>query len=99
VGGNGVPGAGGNQDGVAGADRPGRAVDFHFAGALKDEVKLLREPVVMSLGGAAGGDPGLGEGLLLDRRIRAVEDAADGGAVLGGERRLIFQVEHGHGGK
>src|SRR3981081_3670558 len=46
-----VPGAGGDQDGVARADHLAVAVDLHPAGALQDEVDLLRCAVVVALRG------------------------------------------------
>ena len=97
--GDGVPCARRNEDGIAVADGACGAVDLHFARAFEDEIKLLREPVVMPLRGRAGGHAGLGERLLFYGRIGAVEDAADGRAVLGGEGFLVGEVEHGHGGK
>ena len=94
AGGDGVPGTRRDEDGIAGADGARLAVDLHFALALEDEIKLLCEPVVMPLRGRAGGDLRLGEALLFDRGIGAVEDAADGRAVLGGEGFLVGEAEH-----
>lgn len=96
---DGVPCAGRDEDGIAGHDRARFAVDLHRPAAFEDEVKLLRQPVVMPLRGAARRDARFGEALVLHGRIRAVEEAADGGAVLGGEGRLVGEWEHGHAGK
>ena len=80
-----VPGRRGDQNGVTGTDGSGFAVDLHGAVAFQDEVKLLAEFVVVAFGGAAGGDGGFGEALVFDGCVGPVEDAADLGAILGGE--------------
>ncbi len=93
-----MPCAGWNENGVARADLPLCAVDFHEARAFEDEIEFLGDPVKVSLGGIPCGDPGLGETLVLHRCIGAIENAADGGAVLGGKRRLLIEVLDKHGG-
>ena len=93
---DGVPCAGRDEDRVAGADGARLSVDFHFTAAAEDEIKLLGESVIMALRGSACGDLRLGEALVFDGRVGSVEDAADGGAVLGGEGFLVGEVEHGH---
>ena len=87
IGGSGdlVPSTGGNENGVADFDRAGVAVEFHGAGAGKEEVNFFGEFVVMAVGGFTGWEEGFGEALIGDRGVGAVEDAADGGAVFGGE--------------
>lgn len=97
VGGDLVTGAGGDEDGVAGADVSGGALDFHAGGALEEEIKFLADFVVMAVGGLSGCHGGFGEALLFDRGVGAVEDAADGGAVLSGEGALIFDLPDYHG--
>ena len=99
VGGELVPGGAGDEDGVAGGDGLGFAVEFHEAGACEDEVEFLAELVVVALGGGAGGEGGFGEALELDGGVGAVEDAADGGAVLGGEGGLGGKRVDCHGGR
>lgn len=84
-----VPGARGNEDGVAGVDGLSGAIDFHFGGAFEDEVEFLTEAMVVAFGGAAGGECGFGEGLVLDRGVGQVEQATNGGAVFGREGRLL----------
>ena len=84
-----MPGNGWDEDGIARGDGARFAVYLHGAVAFEDEVELFTEPVVVALGGAAYGDGGLGEGLMLHGGICAVEDAADGAAVLGGEGGLV----------
>lgn len=85
-----------NQNGVTRTDGAGFAVDLHGSLAFEDEVELFAELVVVAFGGLADGDSGFGEALVLHGRVRAVEDAADGAAVLGGERRLRGKLVDGH---
>lgn len=99
VGGDLVPGGSRDEDGVAGGDGFGFAVEFHEAGAFEDEVEFLTDLVVVALGGTAGGEGGFGQALELDGGVGAVEDAADGGAVLGGEGRLGGKRVDCHGGR
>jgi hypothetical protein len=87
-----VAGAGRDEDGVTGADVAGFAVDFHERGPFEEEVEFFAEPVVVAVGGLAGGHGGFGEALFFDRGVGAVEDATDGGAVFGGEGALIFEL-------
>ena len=92
-----MPGSGWNEDGIAGGDFAGFAVDFHHTLAFEDEVEFFAELVVMPFGRLADGDGGFGEALVLHRSIRAVEDAANGAAVLGGEGCLRGKRVDGHG--
>jgi len=94
-----VAGAGGDEDGVAAGDVAGFAVDFHDGVAFEEEVEFFAEFVVVAVGGLAGGHGGFGEALLFDGGVGAVEDAADGGAVLGGEGALIFELLDYHAGR
>lgn len=92
-----MPGAGWDEDGVAGSDGARFAVDLHHARALQDEVELLGQLVMVPLGGSTGGNRRLGERLLLHGRIGAVEDAADRGTVLGREGLLPGKLVDRHG--
>jgi len=91
-----MPSSGRDQNGVAGSDFAGFAVDFHGTLAFEDEVEFLAEFVVMALGGPTDGDGGFGEALIGHRRVCAVEDAADGAAVFGGEGILLGKLVDGH---
>src|SRR4030095_7904297 len=93
-----MPGARGNQDGVARTNRARLAVDLHAPATFEDEVELLGELVVMTLRRATRGDARLGEALILHWRITAIEDASDGRAILGGKRSLRVECKHGHAG-
>lgn len=93
-----VPGARRDEDGIANGHGAFFAVDLHGALAFEDEVEFLTQLVVVALGGAADWDGGFGEALVLHGGIRAVQDAADGAAVLGGEGRLLGKLVQGHGG-
>jgi hypothetical protein len=94
-----VAGADGYEDGVAGGDVAGGAVDFHEGGAFEEEVEFFAEFVVVAVGGLAGGHGGFGQALFCDGGVGAVEDAADGGAVFGGEGALIFELLDYHRGR
>src|SRR3981081_3823632 len=72
-----VPGAGGDQHGVARADRLGVAVDLHPAGALQNEVDLLGGAVVVALRRLVGLERRLGEALHL-----GATELTNGRAVL-----------------
>jgi hypothetical protein len=87
-----VAGAGGNEDGVAGADVTGFAIDVHEGRALEEEIKFLAEFVVVAFGGLTRSHGGLGQTVFFHGRIGAVEDAANGGAVFGREGALIFEL-------
>ncbi len=91
-----MPGAGGNEDGVAGIDGLTGAIDFHFGGAFEDEVEFFAEAMVVAFGGAAGGEGGFGEGLILDRGVGQVEQASNRGAVFGREGRLLGEGADDH---
>ena len=92
-----VPGAGGNEDGITWGDSAGFAIDFHGAVAFEDKVELLTELVIVTLGRLSNGDGGLGEGLVLNRCVRLIQDAADRAAVFGGEWRLLGKLVDRHG--
>ncbi len=93
-----MPSSGWDQDGIAGRDEALFAIDLHGALTFQDKIKLLAELVVVALSGTADGDGGLGEALVLHGSVRAVEKAADGAAVLGGEGFLLGKRVDGHAG-
>ena len=91
-----MPGTWGNEDGVAGVDGLSGAIDFHFGRAFEDEVEFFTEAMVVAFGGAAGGEGGFGEGLVLDRCVGQVEQASNRGAVFGREGRLLGEGTDDH---
>ena len=93
-----VPGAGGDQDRIAGPDLAFEPIDLHHAAALEQEVEFLAVLVPVALGRAAGGEGGLGQALVRYRGVREVENAADGRAVFGREGRLLLKGADFHGG-
>ena len=80
-----VPGSPWDEDGVTGGDFAGGAVDFHGAGAFEQKIKLLAQFVVVAVGGGPHREGGLGQTLVLDRGICAIQDTAYRGAVFGRE--------------
>lgn len=92
-----VPGAGGNEDGITWGDSAGFAIDFHGAVAFEDEVELLTELVIVTLGRLTNGDGGLGERLVLNRCVGLIQDATDRTAIFGGEGCLLGKLVDRHG--
>ena len=92
-----MPGAGGNEDGITWRDSAGFAIDFHGAVAFEDEVELLAELVIVTLGRLTDGDGGFGEGLVLNRCVGLIQDAADRAAVFGCEGCLLGKLVDRHG--
>jgi len=92
-----VPGARGNEDGVAGIDCLCGTIDFHFGRAFEDEIEFFAEAMVVAFGGTAGGEGGFGEGLILDGGVSEVEQASNCGAVFGREGRLVGEGADDHG--
>ena len=54
------------------------AIEFYLARAFEDEIKLLRDLVIMPLCPASRGDARFRKALVLDGRIRAIENGAFG---------------------
>ena len=71
---NGVPRAGRDENRIARADGTLFAVEFYFAHAFEDEIKLLCDLMIMPLCFAACEDARFRQALVLDRRVRAIED-------------------------
>ena len=94
--GDGVPGTRRDEDRVSTCDLAGLAIDLDHARAFQDEVKLFRCLVVVPLGGTSGGHLRLCEALLLHGSVRPIENAADGGAILGDEGDLFGELDNGH---
>ena len=72
-----MPRAGRDEDRIARADRAMFVVEFYLACAFEDEIKLLRDLVIVPLCPAACGDARFRKALVLDGRIRAIEDRTD----------------------
>ena len=54
------------------------AIEFYLARAFEDEIKLLRDLVIVPLCPASCGDARFRKALVLDGRIRAIENGAFG---------------------
>ena len=93
---DGVPGARREKDGVAWENGARLAVDVYGSMPVEDEVDLFSALMVMPLGEVAGGQAGFGQALVLHGRIGPVENAANGGAIRGGEGRLSIQIANFH---
>ena len=93
-----MPGPGGQENGVARPDRARLAVNFHLGLSFEDEIDLLGQFVMMTLGGPPGWQAGFGQTLILHGCIRPVEDAANGRAVRGPERTLSIEITDFHKG-
>jgi hypothetical protein len=91
-----VPCAGRDEDRIAWADQSTFAVEFYLARTFEDEIKLLRDLVIMPLCPASCRDGRFGKALLLDGRIRAIEDGTDSRAVFRYKRELGREILDGH---
>jgi hypothetical protein len=72
------------------------AVEFYLARAFEDEIKFLRDLVIVPLCPASRWDARFGKALVLDRRIRAIENRTDSRAVFRDKRPLGREILDGH---
>ena len=72
-----MPRTGRDEDRIARADRSTFAVEFYLARAFEDEIKLLRDLVIVPLCPASCGDARFCKALVLDGSIRAIENRTD----------------------
>ena len=72
------------------------AVEFYLARAFQDEIKLLRELVIVPLCPASCGDARFRKALVSDRRIRAIENRTDSRAVFRDKSGLGREILDGH---
>jgi len=91
-----VPRAGRDEDRIARADHSTFAIEFYLARAFKDEIKLLRDLVIMPLCPGSRGDARFRKALVLDGRIRAIENRTDSRAVFRDKRGLGREILDGH---
>ena len=91
-----VPGSRRDEDRIAPADRSTFAIEFYLARAFEDEIKLLRDLVIVPLCPASRGDARFRKALVLNGRIRAIENRTDSRAVLCDKRRLGEKILDGH---
>ncbi len=91
-----MPRAGRDEDRIARADHSTFPVEFHLARAFEDEIKVLRNLVIVPLCPASRWDARFRKALVLDRRIRAIENRTDSRAVFRDKRRLGREILDGH---
>ena len=91
-----MPRAGRDEDRIARADHSTFAIEFYLARAFEDEIKLLRDLVIVPLCPASCGDARFRKALVLDGRIRAIENRTDSRAVFRDKRRLGREILDGH---
>ena len=87
---------GGDEDRIARADHSTFAVEFYLARAFKDEIKLLQNLVIMPLCPASCGDARFRKALVLDGRVRAIENRTDSRAVFRDKSGLGREILDGH---
>jgi hypothetical protein len=92
-----VPGSRRDEDRIARADHSTFAIEFYLARAMEDEIKLLRDLVIVPLCPASRGDARFRKALVLNGRIRVIENRTDSRAVLRDKRRLGREILDGHG--
>ena len=91
-----MPRAGRDEDRIARADHSVFAIEFYLARAFEDEIKLLRDLVIVPLCPASYGDARFRKALVLDGRICAIENRTDSRAVFRDKRRLGQEILNGH---
>ena len=91
-----MPRAGRDKDRVARADHLTFAIEFYLARAFEDEIEFLREPVVVPFCPASCGNARFRKALVLDGRIRAIENRTDSRAVFRGKTGLGQEILDGH---
>jgi len=91
-----VPRARRDEDGIARADRATFVAELHLARAFEDEIKLLRDLVIVPLCPAVCGDARFRKALVLYGRVRAIEDRTDSRAVLRDKRWLGREILDGY---
>ena len=91
-----MPRSGRDEDRIARADHSTFAIEFYLARAFEDEIKLLRDLVIVPLCPASCGDARFRKALVLDGRIRAIENRTDSRAVFRDKRRLGREILDGH---
>lgn len=72
------------------------AIQLYLARAFEDEIKLLRDLVIVPLCPLACGNTRFCKALVLDGRICAIEDRTDSGSILCDKRRLGREILDGH---
>ena len=72
-----MPRTGRDEDRIARADHSTFAVEFYLARAFEDKIKLLRNLVIVPLCPASCGEARFRKALVLDGRIRAIENRTD----------------------
>ena len=97
MGGDLVPCSGRYQYGITGLHILDFTVDLHLGLTLEYEVEFLANAMVVTLGGTAGGYGGLSQRLIFDRCVGEIQQAANGGTVFGGKRRLCGESAKDHG--
>ena len=83
-----MPRAGRDEDRIARADHLTFAIEFYLARAFEDEIKLLRDLVIMPLCPASRGDARFRKALVLDGRVRTIENGAVGKSDIEGKAAM-----------
>jgi hypothetical protein len=71
------------------------AIEFHLARAFKDKIKFLRDPVIVPLCPASCSDARFRKALVLDGRIRAIENGTFGKSDVEGKAAMVAASEVG----
>lgn len=77
-----------DQNRIARADLPSRAVDLHVSRSLQQKIDLFAPLMVVPLSRSAHGQTSFGEALVLDWGVRQVQNTANLRSILGDERFL-----------
>ena len=91
-----MPRAGRDEDRIARADHSMFAIEFYLPCAFEDEIEFLCDPVIVPFCSASCGNARFRKALVLDGRIRAIENRTDSRAVFRDKRRLGRKILDGH---
>ena len=83
-----MPHTGRDEDRIARADHSAFAIEFYLARAFEDEIKLLQNLVIVPLCPASCRDARFRKALVLDGRIRAIENGAFGKSDVEGKAAM-----------
>ena len=85
-----------DEDRIARADHSTFAVEFYLARAFEDEIKLLRDLVIMPLCPASCWDARFRKALVLDGRVGAIKNRTDSRAIFRDKRPLGREILDSH---
>ena len=92
-----MPRARRDEDRITRPDRSAFAVEFYLARAFEDEIEFLGDLVIVLFCPASCRDARFRKALVLDGRIRAIENRTNSRTVFRDKRRLGREILDGRG--